>query len=129
MIDLGIAKDLGTDDPKEDGWFGPFNATDDCEFVVAAFNKCLRMSKAERGGRGSQRVTVLVGLGGDTHWISFTAKKTIEMISHSQQPKKWRNALETTDWWFRVSQYSVSCWPRNNTNTEKNADNNWGEEE
>jgi len=129
MIDLGIAKNFITGEPEEDGWFGPFNATDDCEFVVAAFNKCLRMSKAKRNGRGGQRVSVLVGLAGDTHWLSFTAKKTIEMISKTQNPRKWRNALETTDWWFSVARYSVSCWPKSNTNREKNADNNWGEEE
>jgi hypothetical protein len=124
MIDLGPKKDIITeavsDDDSENRWYGPFNAHHEPEKVLQVFNKLARQN--DKGFKSS----VLVGIGKENHWFSLTAKTIREMISKSSEAKKYRNCVQTTEWWFNPS-IRLSCWPRVYNDTSLNAENNWGE--
>ncbi len=127
MIDLGPKKDIITqavsDDDSENKWYGPFNAYDEPEKVLQIFNKLARQN------RKGWKSTVLIGIGGDTHWVSLTGTLIREMIQRSSRHRqKYRNCVQTTEWWFNPS-ISLSCWPKTHSDESLILENNWGEEE
>jgi len=127
MIDLGPKKDIITeavsDDDSKNKWYGPFNAHHEPEKVIQVFNKLARQNPKGR------KSSVLVGIGGETHWLRPTAKLIREMIwKSSHHAQKYRNCVQTTEWWFDPS-ISLSCWPKAHSDASLNAENNWGEEE
>lgn len=117
-IELGPCRDIVSEEPDDDGWYGPFH---DPDFALKVFAK-LRRGQEYRG-----KPQMLVGIGGDTTWLKMPANLIEEAIRRSPS-QRYRNCKISTKWWFRLA-YSVSVWPMKHRDESLNAENNWGEEE
>lgn len=118
-IDLGPTKNIHSEEPEEDGWYGPFH---DPDFALKVFRK-LRRGQTYRG-----KPRLLAGLGDQTAWLAMPASVVEEAIRRSPFTK-YRNCKVSTKWWFSLTRFSVHVWPMAHRDESLNLENNWGEEE
>ncbi len=118
-IDLGPRRDIVTEEPDENGWYGPFH---DPDFALRVFAK-LRRQQEHRG-----KPRLLTGLGDETTWLRMPASVVEEAIRRSPFTK-YRNCKMSTKWWFSATRFGVSVWPMKHRDETLNSENNWGEEE
>lgn len=118
-LELGVKKNILTEEPEEDGWYGPFH---DPDFVLKVLAK-LRRQQKYRG-----QPTLLTGIGDNKLWLQVPATVVEQAIRRSPS-QKYRNCKVSTKWWLSVSKFSVSVWPMEHRDASLNSENNWGEEE
>ncbi len=118
-IDLGPRRDIVTEEPEDNGWYGPFH---DSDLALKAFRKLRRKQKY----RGKPRL--LIGLGDQTTWLEMPATVVEEAIRRSPYTT-YRNCKASTKWWFKLSIHAVSVWPMKHRDYSLNRENNWGEKE
>jgi hypothetical protein len=118
-IDLGPTKNIVSEEPEEDGWYGPFH---DPDFALKVFRKLRR----EQTYRGKPRL--LTGLGDNTTWLQMPASVVEEAIRRSPF-QRYSNCKVSTMWWFKQSWHCVSVWPMKHRDDSLNHENNWGEDE
>ncbi len=118
-VDIGIARDIVTGEPKEVGWYGPFH---DSKTALKVFQKLRRQQKY----RGKPQL--LTGLGDLTKWLRMPATVVEEAIRNSPS-QAYSNCMVTVKWYFSPSNFSISVWPMEHRDDSLNKENNWGEEE
>jgi len=118
-IDLGPRRDIVTEEPDDNGWYGPFH---DPDFALRVFAKLCRQQKY----RGRPRL--LTGLGDNTTWLGMPASVVEEAIRRSPS-QRYSNCEVTVKWWFKAADFGVSVWPMQHRDDSLNRENNWGEEE
>ena len=119
-IDLGPRRDIITEEPEDDGWYGPFH---DSDFALRVFAKLRRQQKYRRKPR------LLTGLGDGTTWLRMPATVVEEAIRRSPS-QNYANCKITTKWWFKPHITGVvSVWPMQHRDESLNRENKWGEEE